>query len=197
MRRGAVDAINPTFGVNLLPLLSTKGVTYSQVPGLFQEHIDIQFGSQGQPLLRAPWMRRALMLGIDRASIITTLYGQLAGNTKPLDNLLFYQGEPSYRPDFRRWSFNPRKALALLQEHCVEGPTHVSASNTSIWSCSGVAVSTSTSMTRGPHLSARMRPISSSISRHADSRSSGANTVDTSTTAFRKSDWGGPTGSVS
>jgi len=141
MRRGAVDAINPTFGVNLLPLLSTKGVTYSQVPGLFQEHIDIQFGSQGQPLLRAPWLRRALMLGIDRASIITTLYGQLAGNTKPLDNLLFYQGEPSYRPDFRRWSFNPRKALALLREHCVEGPTHVSASNTSIWSCSGVRAS--------------------------------------------------------
>ena len=59
----------------------------------------------------------------------------------PVNNVLFYQGEPSYRPDFRRWSFNPRKALALLREHCVEGPTHVSASNTSIWSCSGVRAS--------------------------------------------------------
>ena len=54
MRGGEVDAINPTFGINLLPLKSTPGVTFNQVPGLFQEHIDIQFGKQGQPLLRAP-----------------------------------------------------------------------------------------------------------------------------------------------
>jgi peptide/nickel transport system substrate-binding protein len=141
MRRGEVDAINPTFGVNLLPLKSTKGVTYNQVPGLFQEHIDLQFGSQGQPLLRAPWMRRALMLGIDRQSIITTLYGQLAGETRPLDNLLFYPGEPSYQPDFRKWNFSPRKALALLRRHCTEGPPHMSPSNTAIWSCSGIKAS--------------------------------------------------------
>jgi peptide/nickel transport system substrate-binding protein len=141
MRRGDVDAISPTFGVNLLPLKSTKGVMYSQVPGLFQEHIDIQFGSQGQPLLRAPWMRRALMLGIDRQSIITTLYGQLAGETKPLDSILFYPGEPSYRPDFRKWNFSPRKALALLGRHCTEGPPHMSPGNTAIWSCSGIRAS--------------------------------------------------------
>jgi peptide/nickel transport system substrate-binding protein len=141
MRRGEVDAINPTFGVNLLPLKSAKGVTYSQVPGLFQEHIDLQFGSQGQPLLRAPWMRRALMLGIDRQSIITTLYGQLAGDTRPLDNLLFYPGDPSYRPDFQKWDFDPRKALALLRRHCTEGPPHMSLGNTSIWSCSGIRAS--------------------------------------------------------
>ena len=47
MRGGEVDAINPTFGINLLPLKSTPGLTFNQVPGLFQEHIDIQFGKQG------------------------------------------------------------------------------------------------------------------------------------------------------
>ena len=67
MRGGEVDAINPTFGINLLPLKSTPGVTFNQVPGLYQEHIDIQFGPKGQPLLRSPWMRQALMMGIDRA----------------------------------------------------------------------------------------------------------------------------------
>ena len=85
MRGGEVDAINPTFGINLLPLKSTPGVTFNQVPGLFQEHIDIQFGKQGQPLLRAPWMRQAIMMGIDRKSIIKTVYGDLAGNTTPLE----------------------------------------------------------------------------------------------------------------
>src|SRR5205823_10024767 len=91
MQKGALDAINPTFGVSLLPLTRAHGITYTQVPGLFQEHIDIQLGSLGQPLLRAPWMRHALMLGIDRSSIIKAVYGLLAGSTSPLDNLLYYQ----------------------------------------------------------------------------------------------------------
>jgi peptide/nickel transport system substrate-binding protein len=135
MRGGEVDAINPTFGINLLPLKSTPGVTYNQVPGLFQEHIDIQFGKQGQPLLRAPWMRQALMMGIDRKSIIKTVYGELAGNTTPLDSIVYYQSDAAYKPDFHKWNFNPTKALALLKKHCSGGPSAVGGSGT--WTCSG------------------------------------------------------------
>src|SRR3954464_1831913 len=111
MRGGEVDAINPTFGINLLPLKSTPGVSFSTVPGLFQEHIDIQFGKQGQPLLRAPWMRRAIMMGIDRQSIINTVYGELKGNTTPLNNILFYGADASYKPDFAKWNYAPAKSL--------------------------------------------------------------------------------------
>ena len=128
MRGGEVDAINPTFGINLLPLKSTPGITYNQVPGLFQEHIDIQFGKQGQPLLRAPWMRQALMMGINRTSIIKTVYGELAGNTTPLDNIVYYQSDAAYKPDFHKWNFNPTKALALLKKHCTGGPSTVGGS---------------------------------------------------------------------
>ena len=135
MRGGEVDAINPTFGINLLPLKSTPGVTYNQVPGLFQEHIDIQFGKQGQPLLRAPWMRQALMMGINRTSIIKTVYGELAGNTTPLDNIVYYQSDAAYKPDFHKWNFNPTKALALLKKHCTGGPSTVGGSGT--WTCAG------------------------------------------------------------
>ena len=135
MRGGEVDAINPTFGINLLPLKSTPGVTYNQVPGLFQEHIDIQFGKQGQPLLRAPWMRQALMMGINRTSIIKTVYGELAGNTTPLDSLVYYQSDAAYKPDFHKWNFNPTKALALLKKHCTGGPSTVGGSGT--WTCAG------------------------------------------------------------
>jgi peptide/nickel transport system substrate-binding protein len=133
MRGGEVDAINPTFGINLLPLKSTPGITYNQVPGLFQEHIDIQFGKQGQPLLRAPWMRQALMMGINRTSIIKTVYGELAGNTTPLDNIVYYQSDAAYKPDFKKWNFNPTKALALLKKHCTGGPSTVGGSGT--WTC--------------------------------------------------------------
>jgi peptide/nickel transport system substrate-binding protein len=136
MRGGEVDAINPTFGINLLPLKSTPGVTFNQVPGLFQEHIDIQFGKQGQPLLRAPWMRQAIMMGIDRTSIIKTVYGDLAGNTAPLDSIVYYQSDAAYKPDFHKWNFNATKALALLKKHCSGGPATVGGSGT--WTCSGL-----------------------------------------------------------
>jgi peptide/nickel transport system substrate-binding protein len=140
MRGGEVDAINPTFGLNLLPLKSTSGVTFNQVPGLFQEHIDIQFGKQGQPLLRAPWMRKAIMMGIDRQSIIKTVYGELAGNTKPLNNLVYYPVDASYKDDFAKWNYNPAKALALLKANCTAGtgPTAPSAGNDKFWQCKGL-----------------------------------------------------------
>src|SRR6476469_4023218 len=141
MRGGEGGGIIPTFGINLLPLKSTPGVTFNQVPGLFQEHIDIQFGKQGQPLLRAPWFRQAIMMGIDRASIIKTVYGALAGNTKPLDSLVYYPVDASYRPDFHKWNYNPAKALALLKKHCTGGPTSPSGSNSSIFTCAGLKAS--------------------------------------------------------
>jgi peptide/nickel transport system substrate-binding protein len=136
MRGGEVDAINPTFGLNLLPLKTTPGVTFNQVPGLFQEHIDIQFGKQGQPLLRAPWMRKALMMGINRTAIIKTVYGDLAGNTTPLDSLVYYQSDAAYKPDFKKWNFNPQKALALLKANCTGGPSTVGGSG-GTWTCKG------------------------------------------------------------
>jgi peptide/nickel transport system substrate-binding protein len=137
MRGGEVDAINPTFGLNLLPLKSTPGVTFTTVAGLFQEHIDIQFGKQGQPLLRAPWMRKAIMMGIDRQSIIKTVYGELAGNTTPLNSIIYYQADAAYKPDFGKWNYAPTKALALLKSHCSGGPSAPSSSNSSFWTCAG------------------------------------------------------------
>jgi peptide/nickel transport system substrate-binding protein len=137
MRGGEVDAINPTFGINLLPLKSTPGVTFNQVPGLYQEHIDIQFGKQGQPLLRAPWMRQAIMMGIDRQSIIRTIYAEMAGNTKPLDSIVYYPADSSYTADFGKWNYAPAKALALLKKHCTGGPSTVGGSG-GTWQCSGL-----------------------------------------------------------
>ena len=137
MRGGEVDAINPTFGVNLAQLKGINGITFNQVPGLYQEHIDIQFGPKGQPLLRAPWMRQAIMMGIDRAAIIKTVYGSLAGNTSPLNNIVYYPADAAYKSDFGKWNFNPAKSLALLKKHCTGGPSAVSQSNSDTWTCAG------------------------------------------------------------
>ena len=108
MRGGEVDAINPTFGINLLPLKSQPGDHVQPDPGLlFQEHIDIQYGKGASPLLRAPWMRKAIMMGIDRQSIIKTVYGDLAGNTSPLNSLVYYQSDAAYKPDFAEVELQP------------------------------------------------------------------------------------------
>ena len=136
MLRGEVDAINPTFGLNLLPLKQLRGITFNQVPGLYQEHIDIQFGQQGQLLLRAPWMRRVLMMGINRTAIIKTVYGELAGDTTPLNSLVYYQADAAYKPHFKKWDYNPRRALAILKRHCSGGPTSVGGAGTT-WVCQG------------------------------------------------------------
>jgi len=159
MRGGEVDAIQPTFGLYLQPLKGQAGITFSQIPGYYYEHLEMREGNapaassvtggSSNKLLRAPWFRQAIALGIDRQSIINTVYGSLAGGLKPLDNALFYQTEGAYKPDFGKWNFNPTKALALLKAHCSGGPSSVDPGNSKIWQCSGLPASINWTWTAG------------------------------------------------
>jgi peptide/nickel transport system substrate-binding protein len=150
MLGGQVDAIFPTVSQVLLPLKGAPEITFDQVPGYGFEHLELREGdAKGGPgvskgasnlLLGAPWMREAIMLGLDRRRIIRAVFGQLAGNTKPLDSMVFYSTERHYRPDFQRWDYNPAKALALLRKHCVvgSGPSAPSPANAKVWQCAGL-----------------------------------------------------------
>jgi peptide/nickel transport system substrate-binding protein len=147
MRSGAVDAIAPNFGRDLLPLKNTPGIAFDLVPGYIIEHLVFREGNaKGGPsvhkgssnvLLRAPWMRQAIGLALDRQSIIDSLFSPGSG-LKPLDSLLFYATESDYRPDFARWNHNPAKALAILKAHCTGGPRKPNPDNDKIWQCSGL-----------------------------------------------------------
>jgi ABC-type transport system substrate-binding protein len=100
------------------------------------EHLEFNEGKgSSNPLLRAPWMREAIGMGIDRQGIINAVYGALAGNTKPLNSIVYYSTQGTYKPDFQKWNFNPQKALALLKAHCTGGPSSVGGGGT--WTCSG------------------------------------------------------------
>ncbi|HET8894264.1 MAG TPA: ABC transporter substrate-binding protein [Gaiellaceae bacterium] len=148
MRGGEVDAITPTFGLYLAPLKTTPGLTYDQIPGYYLERLSFREGNApagpsvnkgaSNVLLRAPWMREAISLGIDRQSIINTIYGALAGGTKPLNNALYYATQATYTADFAKWSFNPTKALVLLKAHCSGGPSSVDPNTSAIWTCAGL-----------------------------------------------------------
>jgi ABC-type transport system substrate-binding protein len=159
MRGGEVDAIQPTFGLYLQPLKNAPGITFSQIPGYYYEHLEFREGNRkaadsvtkgaSNALLAAPWFRQAIAMGLDRQSIINTIYGSLAGGLKPMDNAFYYQTESAYKRDFARWNFNPKKALSLLAKHCSGGPTSVDPGNSKVWQCSGLPATVSWSWTSG------------------------------------------------
>jgi len=150
MLGGQVDAIAPSFAPVLLPLKGAPGIVFDQAPGYVFEHLELREGNAkagpsvnkaaSNVLLRAPWMRQAIMLGIDRQRIIDAVFGRLAGSQKPLESALFFSTQTGYRPDFKRWNYDPSKALAILKKHCVpgSGPSTPSTGNTKIWQCAGL-----------------------------------------------------------
>jgi peptide/nickel transport system substrate-binding protein len=145
---GQVDAIFPGFLPDLLPLRTATGLTYEQAPSYALEHIELREGdakaassvSKGSTnvLLRAPWMRQAISLALDRQAMIDALYGPLAGGLKPTDDLLYFSTQAGYRDDFAALSYDPAKALAILKAHCTGGPAVPSPSNDKVWRCSGL-----------------------------------------------------------
>jgi ABC-type transport system substrate-binding protein len=136
IKDGEVDAITPTYGAYLLPLKATPGIVFSQVPGYFDEELGFREGrGSSNPLLRSPWMRQAISLALDRQGMIDVAFGLLAGNTKPLNDLIYYATQAPYRPDFAKWSYNEKAALSLLKKHCTGGPVKPGAGGT--WTCSG------------------------------------------------------------
>jgi len=138
MRSGQVDAIAPPFTTDLLALRGVPGITYELAPIYSLEHYDLREGSgSSNVLLRAPWMRQAIALALDRQAMIAAVYGPGTG-LKPVDNLLFYPGEDGYRPDFARWNHDPGKALALLKRHCTGGPAAPDPANARVWQCAGL-----------------------------------------------------------
>ena len=139
MRGGEVDAIFPQPQTALAQLQHQSGLSYSAISGFTQEHLDFQFGPKGQPLLRQPWMRQAIAMGINRTSLIRALYSQIAPHQKPLNNAYYEIGPTSQgsNANFTKWNFAPGKALALMKSHCTGGPSKPTPNNTAIWTCNG------------------------------------------------------------
>jgi peptide/nickel transport system substrate-binding protein len=146
VRDGTVDIVSPTssfapeflYGAWMAKLLHVSGTVFDQVPGALAEHIEMQFGPKGNPLLSARWFRAAIAMAIDKNAVIHAAFGPLAIGVERLDSLLYSSANEHYRPDFARWRYDPEKALALLKRHCVGGPDRPGPT-TAVWTCGGVA----------------------------------------------------------
>jgi peptide/nickel transport system substrate-binding protein len=140
MRGGEVDAITPSPESALSTLVHQKNLVYSAVPSFTQEHWDIEVGPGGAPLLKKLYMRQAIAMGMNRPSLIKALYGGIAPGLKPLNNTFYEFGAPASGKFayFKKYNFNPKKAIATLKGHgCTGGPSAPSQSNTKIWTCGG------------------------------------------------------------
>ena len=150
IRGGEVDVAAPQPSTALASLRNVSGVTYKVAPGNYLEHIDLQFGPKASnKLLRAPWMRQALMLGMNRTGLINAVFGSIAPGLKPLDSLVVFQADSRYKGFFKKWNYNPTKALALLKKHCTGGPSTPTDGNTSYFTCSGLPATFAYTTTAG------------------------------------------------
>jgi peptide/nickel transport system substrate-binding protein len=107
--------------------------------GYAYEHIDLQYGPKGHPALKLPYVRQALITGMNRAQVAGTLYKEIAPGLPKLDSLLFKPFEAGYKKNFGRWTFSQQKVISILKgKGCTGGPDAPNASNNEVFSCPGV-----------------------------------------------------------
>ena len=82
---------------------------YAYKPNLSYTHIDLQLGN---PILADIRVRRALLLGIDRQSMVD----RLMGGRVPIANSFISPLEPTYSADVPTYKYDPDRARALLSE---------------------------------------------------------------------------------
>jgi ABC-type transport system substrate-binding protein len=153
LRQGSIDATSLVNAAQITPELeTTSGLTIVGYHGgdserLYFREADAPGGptvtkGSSNVLLRAPWMRQAMALGLDRRALISAYLpsaaGLAAGYVKPADDLLFGPGQAGYRADFARWDYARKKALAILKAHCTSGPSVPNPTTTKVWQCCGL-----------------------------------------------------------
>ncbi len=107
--------------------------------GFAWEHIDIQVGPKGHAALKLPYVRQALITGINRAQIAGTLYKDIAPGLPALQSHMFKPFESSYKENWKKWNFSQAKVISILKgKGCTGGPDRPSAGNSDIFTCPNV-----------------------------------------------------------
>jgi len=135
---GQLDAAFPAPAAAYVGIRSNPNFTYNTAKGFVQEHLDY---NEANPLLKHPWMRQAVSLGINRPAMIKAVYYDTgiipAGKMGQLNSAEYVLGKYSLAPYdyFKTWNYSQKRALAILSQHCTGGPTNPSPNNTKIWNC--------------------------------------------------------------
>jgi peptide/nickel transport system substrate-binding protein len=119
LRNGEVDIIGARNALEQGAALElahqpTPGIKVVSTPGPSMERLVIRVGPGGHRALRDKRVRRALAYGIDRESLVRSIYGRLAPTLRPLQNTLFLSDERAYEQNWGVYRHRPRHARRLL-----------------------------------------------------------------------------------
>ena len=140
MRGGEVDMIAPQPQLQIADIKKQAGIRVQSGPEFAWEHIDFQLGAKGHPALRQPYVRQAIVTGINRGQIANALYREIAPGLPVLNNVIFKPFQTEYQAHkWQPFGFSQKKAISLLRaKGCTGGPAVPTARNNDIYSCPGV-----------------------------------------------------------
>ena len=130
--------MEPQPQLQIADFLKDKKFVVDQKIGYAWEHVDIQFGPQGHLALKQPYVRQALITGINRSRSLVP-----CTRRSPLDcrshSHMFKPFEANYKQNWAVYKFNQQKVIDILQKKgCTGGPSKPAANNQSIFSCPNV-----------------------------------------------------------
>jgi peptide/nickel transport system substrate-binding protein len=136
---GEGQVMEPQPQPQIADFLKTKKFVVDQKIGYAWEHIDIQFGPQGHPALKQPYIRKALITGINKVQISGALYATIAPGLPALYSHMFKPFESNYKKNWAVYKFNQQAVIDQLEKKgCTGGPSKPTANNQSIFSCPNV-----------------------------------------------------------
>ena len=139
MKAGEGQTMEPQPQLQIADFLKDPKFVVDRKIGFAWEHVDIQFGPKGHVALKQPYVRQALITGINRAQIANALYATIAPGLPALQSHMFKPFESSYRENWKVWKFSQAKVIEILtKKGCTGGPSKPTANNTAIFSCPGV-----------------------------------------------------------
>ncbi len=143
VRGGEVDAIYPTWQLELKALTTQPNLKYEVDAGTFWQHLDIQFDKKP---LNELFVRQAIFHGIDREAIVKRLVIPGQEDAIPLESLVYVANQPEYEPHFDIYNYDPAKAAQLLEDNgCTKG-------SDGIYECGGERLSFEYKSTAGNNL---------------------------------------------
>jgi len=139
MKAGEGQAMEPQAQLQIADFQKDSNFVVKPVAGYSYEHLDIQFGPKGAAPLKAPYVRQALITGINRPQIASALYQTIAPGLPTLQSNIFKTFEKGYQKHYAAYPFSQTKVISTLKGHgCTGGPDKPSAGNDKIFSCPGV-----------------------------------------------------------
>jgi peptide/nickel transport system substrate-binding protein len=140
LKAGEGQTMDPQPQLQIADFMKDSNFVVDTKVGYTYEHIDIEFGPKGHAALKQPYVRQALMAGMNRSQVASALYGEISKGLPALQSLFFKPFETSYyKKNFAANPFSQTKVISTLKAHgCTGGPDKPSSSNDKIFSCPNV-----------------------------------------------------------